>query len=170
MLNHFNFWLFSLINAQPHTSYWLIDIALFYSDFLLPIFIILIFIFNFKNKPLHILLISTCTLALGLNYIFNQLFYFPRPFVLHIGQTLIHHAATSSLPSHHMLIASVVCICLFIKRLKKWGYIGICIALAVGWSRIFIGVHFPLDIISAVLFAYFYSISILFFIKRLKFG
>ncbi len=46
---------------------------------------------------------------------------------------------------------------------------GLCVALAVGWSRIFLGVHFPLDIFTAILFAYFYSISTLFFIKKLKF-
>lgn len=137
----FNLWLYHFINASVHPTYWTIQFALFCSNILLPSFIILTIFFHRKNKYFIFIFLATVAIAILFSEILNHFLYFPRPFILHIGHTLIHHAPTSSLPSHHMLIISSLCCCLFFKKDKFWIPVAVIICICVGWSRIYLGVH-----------------------------
>ncbi|EAO51825.1 Bacitracin transport permease protein BCRC [Bacillus thuringiensis serovar israelensis ATCC 35646] len=80
--------------------------------------------------------------------VLNAVYYHPRPFVSHDVHQLVPHAADSSFVSDHsVLVFSIVFV--FILRGEKLKYIALLWAVLVGISRMYVGVHYPLDILGA---------------------
>ena len=91
-------------------------------------------------------------LALLVNQVIGQFWQHPRPFMIGLGHTLIPHIADSSFPSDHMtLICGVAFALLFQSVLRKTGMLLLCLSAPVAWARIYLGVHFPLDMLGALL-------------------
>ena len=71
-----------------------------------------------------------------------------------LGHTFIPHAADSSFPSDHLtLLLAVAFSFLMHRRLRVAGMTLAFLGLPVAWARIYLGVHFPLDMIGAALVA-----------------
>lgn len=81
------------------------------------------------------------------------LFYFhPRPFMDNIGTTLINHEPDSSFPSDHTtFMFSIASMLIFIRSTRITGCILFFLGLLGGTSRVFCGVHFPLDLFGSLL-------------------
>ena len=74
----------------------------------------------------------------------------PRPFMMDLGHTLIPHAADSSFPSDHLtLLWAVAFSFLAHQRTRLAGLALALLGLPVAWARIYLGVHFPLDMVGA---------------------
>ncbi len=90
-------------------------------------------------------------LALLINLVLSQLWFHDRPFVDHPRQTLllIHHAADNSFPSDHASLAFAIAFAVlaFHRRLALLLLIG---AACIGADRIFVGVHYPLDVLASL--------------------
>jgi len=72
----------------------------------------------------------------------------PRPFEV-IPEAILHQHIPlgRSFPSSHTAVALAVAIAL-VPFLPRWGAaVAIAYAALVGWSRIYVGVHFPLDVL-----------------------
>lgn len=75
----------------------------------------------------------------------------PRPFALHLGTQYLVHANDPGLPSDHVTVFwSLALSALLTRRFAAWGFPLFAIGLAVGWSRVYLGVHFPFDILAAL--------------------
>ncbi|MFF2653826.1 phosphatase PAP2 family protein [Streptomyces sp. NPDC058045] len=71
----------------------------------------------------------------------------PRPFLDHQGLDVLVHGKTDySFVSDHATLAMAMAAALFVVR-RRYGLIGIGLALAEGFCRIFMGVHYPTDVI-----------------------
>lgn len=71
----------------------------------------------------------------------------PRPFVLGMARAYIEHAGRGSLPSTHASVMFMVAAaCLLRPSLRRVGLALLASAIVTGWARIYVGVHFPLDI------------------------
>jgi undecaprenyl-diphosphatase len=91
-------------------------------------------------------------LGLIFNYFISLAWYHPRPLEMGIGQTLIAHVQDSSFPSNHLtLIWSVALSLLLHKQHRVMGGLLFLIGIPVAWARIYLGVHFPLDIVGAAI-------------------
>ncbi len=53
----------------------------------------------------------------------------------------------SSHATNHMALATLLFFTCF-SRMKKWRYLLLFWAVLVGWSQVYIGVHFPLDVLA----------------------
>lgn len=78
----------------------------------------------------------------------------PRPFVLGLSPRYIAHGARGSLPSAHACVMFTVALAFLMRpALRDLGLAITAIAVLTGWARIYVGVHFPLDIIAGLALA-----------------
>lgn len=73
----------------------------------------------------------------------------PRPYTVVADATLRQQPAHgSSFPSSHAAVALAVAVAL-VAFLPRWGaVVAIAYAIVLGWSRIYLGVHYPLDVVA----------------------
>lgn len=93
--------------------------------------------------------IAMC-LALGggvvLSMIIGHLYFVPRPFVAHQVLLLTPHAPDYSFPSDHATVTSAVAMTGVFRRLPgRW--LALIAAVLVALARVFVGVHYPADVI-----------------------
>jgi len=101
-----------------------------------------------------------------MSYIISIFYYHSRPFVNNLGMQLVEHAPDSSFPSDHTtFIFSIAIVLLFNKSTRVIGAVLCLLSIVSGLSRVFVGVHYPLDILGAVLVAIFSS----FFVFKMQY-
>ena len=89
-------------------------------------------------------------LALAVNFTIAALWYHPRPFELGIGHQLIEHAVATSFPSDHGTILFTVAVSLMaFANLRVWAWLALGAASAVAWARVWLGIHWPLDMLGS---------------------
>lgn len=75
-----------------------------------------------------------------------------RPFVAGVGQAWVSHAATGSFPSDHLTVQWVVAGMLLLdRRSRVWGIWIALLGLPMAWARIYLGVHYPGDMLGALM-------------------
>lgn len=95
-------------------------------------------------------------IALLVNVVIHAVYYHPRPFVSHDVHQLVPHAADSSFVSDHsVLVFSIAFV--FLLRGEKLKYVALIWAVLVGVSRMYVGVHYPLDILGAAFLTFITS-------------
>ncbi len=91
---------------------------------------------------------------LGINQGLGWLWFEPRPFMAHLGHTLIAHAADNSFPSDHATFLWTIGFSLIATgTFPRWGLAVALSGFAVAWARIYVGVHFPVDMLASFLVA-----------------
>lgn len=103
-----------------------------------------------ENQKKLILLASislplTYLLALLARYLYEN----PRPFVVEHFTPLITHAADNGFPSDHALLLAAIA-SVFHPFTRRGSYALWILTLAVGASRVYAGVHHPIDIIGSI--------------------
>jgi undecaprenyl-diphosphatase len=109
-----------------------------------------------RGKALRFALLDAtlaALLSLSLAVGITLIWYHPRPFELGLGQQLIAHATDASFPSDHGTLMFALAISLLIGAQKTWGLGFLALAFGVAWARIYLGVHFPLDMVGAAVVA-----------------
>lgn len=77
-----------------------------------------------------------------------------RPFMDHHLDQLVSHAPGSSFPSDHTTASMAVALSILsFTKFKKTGVLLILAALLIGFARIFVGIHYPADILGGVIVA-----------------
>jgi membrane-associated phospholipid phosphatase len=85
-------------------------------------------------------------IALGLACAFGQVITEARPFVTDRDTVkLIAHGADNGFPSDHATVAAAVA-CAAALAWRRWTIIVAALAVFVGISRVFVGVHYPGDV------------------------
>ena len=145
---------FLKINADPGTVPWMIDGAVVIANdliYLIPVLLSAMWLWgNEARRKLAIQSCLTATLGLGLNQIIGAAWPHPRPFAIGLGQAWVEHVADSSFPSDHMTLFTGIGISLLLGRERLFGLLALATGLGVAWARIFLGLHFPLDMLGAV--------------------
>ena len=153
-----NLHLFEWFNASNHTHEMTIRFAIFIANDLFYIMLLFFGFYwlrgNFTIKKQIVKAFIFTTVALLISQIISHSFYHPRPFVMEVGRTLIYHSPNGSFPSDHMLIFSTIAFSYFFSEKRSLGIILILLAWLVAWSRVYLGVHFPLDMLGAFSLAF----------------
>jgi undecaprenyl-diphosphatase len=78
----------------------------------------------------------------------------PRPFVVGVSPAHIEHGVRGSLPSAHATVMFTVGLVFCLRAaLRQTGLAILAVALLTGWARVYVGVHFPLEIVAGLLLA-----------------
>jgi undecaprenyl-diphosphatase len=157
----FNKHLFLLINAHVGASPAVVITARFLASdviYFVPALLVVLWVWGQpRGRGGLVATAVAAALALVANQIVGQFWYEPRPFMVGIGRTLMAHAPENSFPSDHATFLFTVGLSLiFTSAAPGWGKVVTATAVLVGWARVYLGVHFPLDILTAAV------ISILF--------
>ncbi len=167
-----NLYLFHLLNAPDQASPFMVHYAIFVANDLIYLLILIFAIMwlrgnNQIKKQILKAFIFTC-ITLSISQLISHFFYSPRPFVMEVGQTLIQHKPTGSFPSNHMTILSSIAFAYYFSAQRQVGKLLIAVAWLVAWSRVYVGVHFPIDMFGAFFLALFVNISGLAFWNKYK--
>jgi len=129
----------------------------------------LLLYFIFKKKNIAIFAFFSMVLALGINQVIGLFYFHNRPFMDGLGTTLVHHVAESSFPSDHTTFMFGIAIFIYVSMKNKiLGQILLVLALIGGMSRVFIGVHYPFDIMGSIITATIASMIIYRFHDKLQ--
>lgn len=149
-----NHHLFLLINAPAHPYATTVALAEFAASGVIvfvPVLLVVLWIWG--NPVRRAGLIATAiaaAFALGANQLLGLLWYEPRPFMIGLGRTLIAHPPENSFPSDHTTFMLTIGLGLLMTRAAPaWGKVVIILGLAVAWARIYLGLHFPIDMITS---------------------
>ncbi len=150
--------LFLLLNAGQNASGIVVDTARLLSDgliWIVPAGLIIGWLRG-SSATRQVLIAATVSGLAGLliNRLIGLVWYHPRPFEIGVGHTLIQHVQDSSFPSDHLTLIWAVAFSLLLHeqpRLAGWALV--LLGVPVAWARIYLRVHFPLDILGAAVVA-----------------
>lgn len=142
--------LFFLIFGLNNESQLADLLMIFGAEHLIFLMLILSFVFAVKGKiperkSLLLFLVSFPILVLLIKFIHLFLFE-PRPYITNDILPLITHQADASFPSRHASISFAMAFA-FLYFKSKLGIPILLMASWVGISRVYVGVHYPLDIL-----------------------
>jgi undecaprenyl-diphosphatase len=103
------------------------------------------------NQRLAVLACAGVLIAVGLGALLSNIYYQARPFVTdHSTKLLISHGADNGFPSDHATVVFALSGG-FVVRRRLIGSLVIAAGIAVGVARVYVGVHWPSDIIAGAL-------------------
>ena len=149
---------FLQLNAGAHPSLWMLVVASFLAEVaigLIPLTLVLGWLRGTDStRKVMLEAVASGVFAIVLNQLIDLVLQHPRPFMIGLGHTYLAHAADSSFPSDHLSLWWAVSFTLVLHRGTRFAGLVMSIAgLLVAWSRIYLGVHFPLDMGGSAVFA-----------------
>ncbi|CAJ0813714.1 undecaprenyl-diphosphatase [Ralstonia flaminis] len=150
-LNHTLFlWLNAPTDPAP-TTFWLAMSFAEYLIWLAPLTLVACWLWGEPTSRRRALQTALATaLALLISAGFSLVWYHPRPFEIGLGTNLLPHAADSSFPSDHLTVWWTVAFSLmWDARLRRVGVWLALLGLPMAWARIYLGVHYPFDMLGA---------------------
>ncbi|MDD5108435.1 MAG: phosphatase PAP2 family protein [Candidatus Omnitrophica bacterium] len=120
-----------------------------------------------KSKKKEILIFACISLPLIfiIFKIAGYLYHNPRPFIEGHFKPLIYHKADNGFPSQHELLVSAISAIIFVFS-RRMGFVLGILALFVGFSRVYVGVHHMIDIVGSIIIS-IVAVSLVYFIRHL---
>ena len=162
-LDSLNLYLFNVLNAPDQASSFMVHYAVFAAHDLIYLMLLIFAVLWLRGgyqvkKQILKAFVFTC-ITLTISEILSAVLHTPRPFVMDVGQTLIQHEPTGSFPSNHMTIFSSIAFAYYFSEQRQIGKFLIAVAWLVAWARVYVGVHFPIDMFGAFLLAFIVNAS-----------
>lgn len=154
LLDSWNQSLFLHLNAVPDTPHWQIAGAHLIASvplFLLPLALLALWCRGQTEQRSTVLrAVAVMVGGLALAQLIGLLWPQPRPFAIGLGHAWIEHAANASFPSDHMTLFACAALSLLFDASYLPGTALLLIGIAVGLSRVYLGIHYPLDLLGGL--------------------
>ncbi|WP_144529961.1 undecaprenyl-diphosphatase [Peribacillus simplex] len=150
-LSEMNSTLFRMINNLGKQYTDLNPFFVFIAEYMIFFLVlaVLLFLFSRRNKNRIMVICAFITLVISelLAKIAGQFHSNNQPFAeLPNVNRLVEKAVNNSFPSDHTIIFFSFCITFWLFK-RGWGILWVILAVLVGISRIWVGVHYPADVL-----------------------
>jgi undecaprenyl-diphosphatase len=151
---YWNHHVFLLLNAPANTAVatvWVAQFAARWLVFLAMLLGVRLWIWGAAEKRGALIASGIgAAVGLGINQLLGLLWFEPRPFMIGLGHTLMRHDPDNSFPSDHATFLwslgfGLIATC----AARQWGALVALAGVAVAWARIYLGVHFPVDMVAS---------------------
>jgi len=151
-----NMELFRLINNLAYKNTLLDSVMIIFSRYVPYAFMMIVAVVYLlgilqKNSEYRKAAFSTfvfTVINLILSFLIGSIYYVDRPFVHNKVNLLVPHTSDASFPSDHATGTMSIALGLKINK-KALNIILTVLSLIVGFSRVYVGNHYPLDVIGA---------------------
>lgn len=150
-----NAMIFQAINGTANTSKLIDFLGVFFADYLLYITVVFFLVLLFINKT-RLMAISVAISVFLARVIIaepiKRIFHIARPYIAvdNAKKMVGENGDYFSFPSGHTAVFFAIAAAIFYFN-KKWGMIAFVVATLVGISRIYVGVHWPVDVVAGAL-------------------
>lgn len=151
MISDLNHQLFQFVIGLTGNQF--VDLAMLFaadhSTYLIPPLLVLMWFRGGRERYFSVF--AFLTVFVGQLYIefIQAVYHQPRPYTMY--ETLVSQVTDNSFPSQHAATMFTFAFTLLAEQRKKLGYFFIVLAMLNGFARIYIGVHFPLDILAGAI-------------------
>lgn len=146
--------LFFFIYNLSHHFQFLNSLMIFITQYVVYLAVLLMVVLVIKGKTQErkavLLAILALPIAILLIKVIHIFYIEPRPFVSFHFLPLADNTPDASFPSRHATIMAVIAFAYTFFK-SKWSALFLLLMIAVGISRIYVGVHYPLDVIGGFL-------------------
>lgn len=144
--------LFFLIFNLSRQSQVLDNLMIFVTNYLIYLtilFILILAIFGkTKEKRAFLIFALGLPIAVLIIKIIHLFFFEARPFITYQLDPLIKEITDASFPSRHATVISLIAFTYTYFK-SKWSLVLLIFMIWIGISRIYVGVHYPLDVLGS---------------------
>lgn len=149
----FNLRLFEQMHASSVSPGWAVICADILTE--LPLYamlaITLVWIWRARDRRAVAWLFLAFVAALGIELLISTFAYHARPFEAGCIAPLVLHSANNSMPSTHVAFTVIMTLVALGRRRWVIATVGAVAASAMAWARIYVGIHWPADMLGALL-------------------
>lgn len=164
--------LFLLVNNLAGKWICLDSLAIFFAKYLIYLIlagaVVAFFLIKNKKERIKYLFFTGASIFLS-RIVFTELirliWHRPRPFLINHVHLLIEHSTSGSFPSGHITFLFALSAAVYCFN-KKFGVAMLIASFIVGISRIFVGVHWPLDILGGIIIGILSAVIVKLIMKR----
>ncbi|MBJ8030159.1 undecaprenyl-diphosphatase [Bacillus cereus group sp. N21] len=171
--SQFNIDAFRWINDLGKQNPSLNPMMVFVAEYMLYALVLGVLIYwftrNNKNRMMIIQGGLAFIVAEIIGKIVGQFYSHHQPFaVLPNVNQLVEHEIDNSFPSDHTILFFSICVSMWLVR-KKEGWLWLMLAFCVAISRIWVGVHYPIDVVTGALVGIISALFVYWIAPKLSF-
>ncbi|PEA55622.1 undecaprenyl-diphosphatase [Bacillus pseudomycoides] len=171
--SQFNIDVFRVINDLGKQYSFLNSAMVFLAEYMVYILGLIIIVYWFTGSRKGRMMVIQAMIAFVIAEVIGKIagkFYFNyQPFAVFPDvNKLVDHAVDNSFPSDHTILFFSICFSLCLVR-KKTGWLWLILAFCVAISRIWVGVHYPFDVVIGALIGCISALFAYGFVPRLSF-
>lgn len=151
-LMHWNTALFQHMHATADSPHWAIAAAIVIAQWALWVILALVVwhLARQRNGTAALRIVGAWFVSNRIEALVRAFAFHPRPFAVGYGPAWIEHAANNSMPSSHVVLALILLFALARQQHFRSAALAAVLTAALAWARIYIGIHWPVDMLGAV--------------------
>ena len=103
-----------------------------------------------EGKKAALLALASVAVALIIAQLIGHIYFRERPFAFHEVNLLVDRSSDASFPSDHSTFSFAIAGIVWLQN-RRAGWLSLTLAAVIALSRVFIGTHYPLDVIGGAL-------------------
>lgn len=155
LLQHFNQELLLSIYSLSRQSPILDNIMVFGADYIILVILLMAFFLNFRKNDKYKKALLLSVISIGIIFLIfkliSQFWIEPRPYHDLPINPLIAQVQAPSFPSRHTTVLVILALSYGFYR-SRFAILIITATIWTGFARVFVGVHYPFDILGGLFF------------------